>query len=115
MAFTGTPVVKQIADNKVRITGISLANGANGTIGLHGATGSPPGVTLPEAFKTMHYDYDGVNVPFQDAISLTINLTAGTGGLPVQAKSGTTVGDFRITLTDSGSAHPGLDLIVTFH
>jgi len=115
MAFTGTAVIKQIADNKVRITGISLANGAAGTIGLHGATGTTPGVTLPEQFKTEHYTYDGSNVPFQDSINITVNVTAGTGGLPLLTKSGTTVGDFRITLTDSGSAHPGLDLIVTFH
>lgn len=115
MAFTGTPVITQVSDSKVRVSGISLANGAAGTIGLHGATGSAPGVTLPATFLTEHYTFDGANVPFQDSINVSISVTSGTGGVPVVAKTGTTTHDFRITLTDSGSAHPGLDLIITFH
>ncbi len=115
MAFTGTATIKQIADNKVRITGLSLANGAAGTIGLHGATGTTPGVTLPASFDTLHYDYAGSLVPFQDAINVQVTITAGNGGLPVVTKSGTTVADFRLTFTDSGSAHPGLDLLITYH
>lgn len=41
MAFTGTPVVKQISDKAVRITGLSLAAGAAGAIGLPGANAAP--------------------------------------------------------------------------
>ena len=34
MAFTGTAVVKKVSDKKIRITGLSLAAGASGDIGL---------------------------------------------------------------------------------
>ena len=36
MAFTGTPVVEQLTDHLARITGITLALSAPGTIGLTG-------------------------------------------------------------------------------
>lgn len=36
MAFTGSPVIKQVSDRMVRITGLSLAAGESGQIGLHG-------------------------------------------------------------------------------
>lgn len=38
MAFTGTPTITQVSDNLVRITGLSLASGESGAIGLHGGT-----------------------------------------------------------------------------
>lgn len=120
MAFTGTAVVKQVADGIVRITGLSLAAGASGTIGLAGATGTTPGVTLPASFKTVHYTYGGVNVPFADSIDVTA-LPAATGvatAIPTAVvKSGTTVEDFRATITNThGSlATPNLEIYVKNH
>ncbi len=118
MAFDGTAVIKQISDRMVRITGLSLGEGGSGTIGLHGASGSPPDVTLPEAFKTIHYDFAGANVPFQDCITLAINIVGGGiggGVIPTVIKTGTTTGDFRMTVHDIGGAGPDLEMLVTFH
>lgn len=120
MAFTGTAVVKQITDQIVRITGLSLAAGAAGTIGLTGETGTAPGVTLPASFKTEHYAYLGVNVPFADSIECTAEAAAvGVAtAIPVSVvKSGTSVADFRITITNThGSlATPNLEIMVRNH
>ncbi len=120
MAFTGSAVVKQVSDRIVRITGLSLAAGASGTIGLSGATGSAPGVTLPESFQTKHYTYLGSNVPFADAIEVTA-LPAAVGvatAIPTAVvKTGTTAADFRATVTNThGSlATPNLEIMLKFH
>jgi hypothetical protein len=120
MAFTGTAVVKQVSDRIVRITGISLASLASGTIGLTGATGTAPGVTLPESFKTQHYAYLGVNVPFVDAIEVIAQLAATNvaAATPIAVvKTGTTLADFRATVTNTNSttASGNLEIIVKFH
>jgi hypothetical protein len=120
MAFTGTPVVKQISDRIVRITGLSLLATANGTIGLAGATGTAPGVELPEAFKAAIYDYLGSDVALADSIECTA-LPAAVGvatAIPVAVvKSGTDEGDFRITITNTHAtlATPDLEIMVRFH
>ncbi len=49
MAFTGTPVVTSLGKNIVRITGLSLAAAAAGTIGLAGGAGQ---VSLPSSFPS---------------------------------------------------------------
>lgn len=115
MAFTGI-TVKQIADNKVRVTA-SLASVATGTIGLAGATGSAPDVKLPASFDTLHYVYpaEGAVVPFQDAIHVSYVQSAGSNPNVNVAKSGSTVADFRITFTEVGSASHTLDIIVEYH
>jgi hypothetical protein len=120
MAFTGTAVVKQISDRLVRITGLSLAAGVGGTIGLFGATGSAPDVELPETFKTQHYAFLGSGVPFIDAIEVTA-AAAATGtvvAIPVAVvKTGTSIADFRATLTNThgSTATPDLEIMVRFH
>jgi len=48
MAFTGVAVVTKVSDSLCRITGLSLASGAAGTIGLFGGTGD---VLLPDGFN----------------------------------------------------------------
>jgi hypothetical protein len=120
MAFTGTAVVKQVSDRIVRITGLSLASAAAGTIGLTGATGTAPGVTLPASFKTEHYTFGTVNVPFADAIEVTAQPAAvGTAtAIPIAiVKTGTSLADFRATITNThGSiATANLEIVVKFH
>lgn len=120
MAFTGSATVKQVSDRIVRITGLSLAAAASGTVGLFGATGTPPGVTLPEQFQTEHYEYLGSNVPFADAIEVTAQAAA-TGvatAIPIAiVKTGTTTADFRATITNTHAtlATPDLEIMVKFH
>lgn len=118
MAFTGTATVKQISDRQVRITGLSLDTSASGTIGLFGATGTTPGVTLPQAFQPQVYDYLNSGVSLADSISCSVNFvnTAGTTTPVAVAKTGTTVADFRITLTNPiATTGSGLEIYVRFH
>lgn len=120
MAFTGTATVVQVSDSIIRITGLSLVAGASGTIGLFGATGSTPGVTLPASFQAKHYSYLGNDVPFAASLAVTA-LPAAVGvatAIPTAVvKTGTTVADFRATITNThGSlATPALEIEVKFH
>lgn len=120
MAFTGTAVVKQVSDSIVRITGLSLAGSASGTIGLHGATGGAPDVTLPASFNPTVYTYGnpGSLVTLQDSIKmefLPVNTVASFVAIDT-TKTGTASTDFRITLhNSSGSAGPELEMYVSYH
>lgn len=118
MAFTGTPTFQMVSDSICRITGLSLASGVAGTIGLAGATGSAPDVTLPAQLKAEHYAYLTTDVPFQAFIDVDVKPVASLTGfsVPAVAKTGTTVADFRITVTNSfGSTSPGLEIYVKLH
>ena len=118
MAFTGTPTFQMVSDSICRITGLSLGAAAVGTIGLTGHTGGAPDVTLPEQLLTKHYAYLGVNVPFAAFIDCDVKpvATLTNFSVPAVAKTGTTVGDFRITVTNSfGSTSPGLEIYVKIH
>ncbi len=118
MAFTGTATVVQVSDRQVRISGLSLAGGANGTIGLSGATGTAPGVTLPAAFQAGVYDYGTANVALASSIRLSYNYVEATADeVPLTvAKTGTTAADFRITVTNNtGSASSQVEMYVFYH
>ncbi len=111
MAFTGTPVVKQVSGNVCRITGISLGLGASGTISLHGGTGA---VKLPAGFQPGPY----AAVTLQDAVDVDAKpAAAGATAIPVQVtKTGTTPTDFLATLTNgSGTNSPALEIYAKFH
>lgn len=117
MAFTGTPVVKQIADNVVRITGVSLGVAADGVIMLHGAVSPPTGaIVLPEGFIVNTYQYSntaGGVVTLQDCIDVTVKRasTGATTTIPISTvKTGTTHADFRATLTNGDAEDVTSDL-----
>lgn len=118
MAFTGTPVIEQLNDHVVRITGISLAASVAGTIGLTGATGTPPDITLPANFRAASYSYNGSTVSLQAQIVCWTPIPSTTGpftNLPCSVdKTGTAVTDFRITIsnTNSGLATQPLEIYV---
>ena len=120
MAFTGTPVVRQITDREVRITGLSLAAGAAGTIGLDQNTGSP-GVRLGVQFSPAPYTGpDGNIVHLQDSIDVTAQPDAlGTAvAIPIAiVKTGTKNTDFLATITNThaSTATPELEIYVHFH
>ena len=122
MAFIGTPVVKQIADNIVRIAGVALpaADGSSGsgTIGLSGASGSPPDIRLPEAFNPQPYRYGNQNLSLQNVLEVTV--VVAEDGLPLcnpaVVKGGSTSQDFRITLLNPlDEATPDLEIWVKYH
>lgn len=118
MAFTGAAVVKQVSDRIVRITGLSLAAGATGTIGLAGSAGTPPDVVLPESFKTEHYTYGGLSMSFPDMLDVTTKQTADSAtAVPITiTKIGSTLADFRMNLKNSSSGvSPTLEIYVKLH
>jgi hypothetical protein len=120
MAFTGSATVKQVSDRKVRITGLSLAGAASGTIGLHTHTGSAPGVTLPEGFQPEPYtNTEGEIVSLQDAIQVSMVPDTGVVTLvPIAVvKSGADDKTFLITLTNStvGTASAEVEIFVEWH
>lgn len=116
MAFTGSATVKQVTQNMVRITGLSLAAAAAGTIGLHGDSGA--GVQLPDSFNPKPYDAFGGTVSLADSLEVDLwQAGAGAVAIPViVAKGGS---PFRITLTNAtsgpGAASPALEIYIHFH
>lgn len=104
MAFTGTPVVEQVADNLFRITGVSLASGADGTISFSDAT-------IPGEVLLVAPDWDPAGaVSLQDGVWLTMNPVTDAGAAVAirVVKTGTDHSDFLVTLTnDDGSLSSG--------
>jgi hypothetical protein len=103
MAFIGTPVLDLVTPNLVRITGVSLAANASGTIGLAGAIGSPlPDILLPPDF--LPPSFQGRPVALADGIRVSIEpVSAGpfTNLPPSIVKAGTTPEDFTIGITNT--------------
>lgn len=119
MAFTGTPVITQISDSIVRITGVSLAAGAAGIIGLHGSTVSGA-VKLPRAFQPKPYEYETHPIPMADSVDVSVKPAAVGVATAIPfavVKTGTTEQDFVATITNTHAslATPNLEIYVKFH
>jgi hypothetical protein len=118
MAFTGAAVVTLVADNLVRITGLSLLGAAEGTIALDEAVAA--GVNLPAAFKPRRY-VNGIatTVSLQDNIEISmVAVTAVTTLVPIQVvKTGSTLAGFLITMTNTtvATASAGLEIYIRHH
>ena len=115
MAFTGVAVVQQISDQKVRITGLSLAGAAVGTIGLFGDVGAD--VQLPDAFNPEPYQAFGALVGLDDSLEVSFWRAAAAGGgasTIFVTKGGV---PFRITMTnaDAQNATSEVEIYVAFH
>lgn len=117
MAFTGVATVKLVSDNIVRITGLSLAAGASGTISLFQGAGQ---VVCPKNVEFTPYVAGGSTVGAQDAIDVTVK-SADVGAPSAVSVSVTKAGDtaaaFLATLTNqnAGSASANLEIYVKFH
>jgi|SRR5262245_11223323 len=118
MAFIGTATVVQVSDSIVRITGLSLAAGASGIIGLADHTGAAVDVALPDSFNPRPYEYGGSVVGLSDIIHVTAEPAAtGSSFQPASvAKSGSTTASWRATLSNGfGSGTPTLEIYVKIH
>jgi hypothetical protein len=71
MAFTGTAIIEQVTDGLVRVTGISLAGGATGSIGLH-SSALPVDVLLPEAFSPRSFSYQTNPVSLVSSLQVSL-------------------------------------------
>jgi hypothetical protein len=120
MAFTGAAVVKQVSDKLFRITGLSLAADASGTIGFSDKTvAAEVGLVAPEwkAYKNAKAQA----VSLQDAVQVRfVPVTDVSAAVPVSVvKSGTDHGDFVITMHNDnaggGAASAELEIYIEFH
>jgi hypothetical protein len=119
MAFTGVAAFQLLADNQCRITGLSLAGGAAGTISLAGGSGQ---VVLPAEFHAAQYTgpVAGVIVPTQASIDVKTadaDTTTPKGASIRIVKTGQSTTDFLATLTNmnTGSVSPALEIYLKFH
>lgn len=118
MAFTGTPTFTMVSDSICQITGLSLATGATGVIGLAQHTGNPvPDVVLPEHFAPSPYAFLGTNVPLAASVTCDLLPTTSLANLtmPAVAKTGTTAQDFRISVAATFGSTIALEIYVKFH
>jgi hypothetical protein len=117
MAFTGTPVIKQVSERMYRITGVTLAFGAAGTIGLNLLPNGPAGPGEVDLFAPDWQPYDDVTL--QDAVSVLINPTTDVNtAIPIRVvKTGTDHTNFLVTLTNDHDSleSPGLEIYVMYH
>lgn len=118
MAFTGVATIKQIADGITRITGLSLAGGAAGTISLNAGAGQ---VKCPLNFEAGAYKMsDQSSVPLSDSMDVTVKSAdpAAPSSVTVSVqKAGVNPADFLATLTNqnAASASGNLEIYVKFH
>ncbi len=112
MAWTGTATVAKISDRLVRITGLSLAGAASGTIGIGHSSSEVDILNLPD------WEAYG-DVTLQDAVSVLINvLTDVTSPVPISVvKTGTNQTDFVLTFHNdtAATASGSLEIYLEFH
>lgn len=107
MAFTGVPVVQKVTDNCYRITGVSLAAAAAGTIGFSDKT--VPAEASIVAPNWQPYELDGL-VSLIDCVKVSVNLASSVATpVPISVvKTGTTHANFAITMTNDGATPSAL-------
>ncbi len=128
MAFTGSAVIEQVADNLVRITGVSLAAQAAGAVCLFPFPVPGSRVVLPEEFKPKVFGRGPASTPvtLQASIEVTVNLAsvvAYDGQVPLSIiKQGVDPTDFEFEITncataatDEPFASGSLEIYVRFH
>lgn len=120
MAFTGTPVIEKISDKMFRITGVSLAGDASGTIGFSDkSVAAEVSLVAPTWQPYRIPGGQGGVVSLQAAVKCIQNpVTDVTTPVPISiVKSGTTHADFVITLHNdtAATAGPGMEIYVQFH
>lgn len=109
MAFIGVPVITQLSDRAVLITGVQLA--AANTSGTIGFSGSGADIELPATFFARSYNYGGTTIGLDVCIDVAIHpISAGplTNLQPSVAFSGTLTGQnpasYRITITNTSAS-----------
>lgn len=122
MAFTGTPVVEVISESIVRITGVSLAGAASGTIALS-THAAGPDVRLPAIFQPKEYTGpDGSHIGLVAAIDVSVKNAATGIATPVpiavvKTETGVDTTTWLATVTNltSSTASPNLEIYVKYH
>jgi hypothetical protein len=115
MAFTGTPVVTKVSDKCWRITGVTLAGDASGTIGFSDKTSLAECSIVGPNWQPYALS-DGDVVGLQDAFKVTVGFSTDvTTPVPISVvKTGTTHLLFAATLHNDTAAtvSPSLEIYV---
>jgi hypothetical protein len=118
MAFTGQATIVKVSDRKFRITGLSLAGDASGTIGFSDKDVAPE-VELDAPEWKPYRNGENALISLQDSVECrTQPVTDVTAAVPISVvKTGTDHGDFVITLHNDTAAtvSAGLEIYVEFH
>ena len=112
MAFTGVAVVTQVSDNLIRVTGLSLAGAAAGTIGLAEGAGE---VDLPASFKPRPF---GTSSLIESIEVSMVPVTSVTTLVPIMVvKTGATLAAFLMTFTNTtaATASAEVEIYIRFH
>lgn len=109
MAFTGVAVVTKVTDSVVRITGLSLAAAAAGTIGLFGGAGQ---VSLPDGFNPKPFSPpEGGVIDLEESIEISwVPLTANPAGVAPALRVAKVASPFLATITNDGAAATATNL-----
>ena len=123
MAFTGAPIVKKVTNNLFRITGVSLAADASGTIGFSDKD-VPSEVSLVAPNWQPYARPGGPSgdvVELADAVDVEVIIAgvAVSGKVPLSvSKTGSDHSEFEITITNRtagpGVATDALEIYVQF-
>jgi hypothetical protein len=117
MAFTGAAVIHYVSDSVVRITGLSLAAGAAGDIGLVGNAGADVAVDQPTWNR--YGNARGEQIELDSSIEVTyVGAEAGLAVVePLSiVKTGNGRADFLATFTNPDAAASGaLEIWLKFH
>lgn len=117
MAFTGTAVIQYVSDNVARITGLSLAAGAAGDIGLSANSGADVALSPPGKWNR-YKNAKGEEIELDASIKVDV-ISADAAGTAAEdiavVKTGDGPSDFLVTLTNKDAAASGaLEIYVTF-
>lgn len=116
MAFTGAAVLTYVSDSTVRITGLSLAASANGTISLLGGTGA---VKVDQPTWNRYTNGRGVTIDLDSSVKCHALLAAAgvATAVPISVvKTGNGPTDLLITLAngDGAAVSGALEIWVEF-
>lgn len=99
----GTPVITQISDTELRITGVTLDPDATGVIGFSTANYEPD-IRLPDTFRAPNAEFGGAPVALDALVKVDVApATVGpfTNLPPSVEKTGQTSEDFAIRITNT--------------
>lgn len=115
MAFTGTATIKKISGNLFRITGLSLAGAASGTISLAAGAGDVKLDGTGWGPYKMN-QLQGGDVSLSDAVKVDVNALTANGEVPAAVKAGADPESFLVTVTAaSGDGTGALEIYVGYH
>ena len=110
MAFTGSPTFYEVSDRVIRVTGLSLAAGATGVIGLFGGAAE---ISLPDGFKPTPYR----DIDLAESVEVSFNSDANPAAAVFPSVSiRKQASPFQASFVNGGGAPSGsIEIWMRFH